>query len=438
MKLSWTAVLVVLLAGCGSASRVVRLDTGQTDTIVFTPRSGAEPVALGNGEFEKAVSDLARDVRPPTRPEEAARRLFEVEARSGSYTYETPSRRITPLGASEHLEGQTTTAEVELTRAYLRWCERTGRPGDCLRLLTGSPTVNGDGRFALAMALAKGAVLDEMLEAFKDMADPHAMVAAVLWTWTTYMILVSIPDVTISKGIAAVMTATIISYVGVDTFWGLVVGFKRLMDESDRVTTFNELREAGERYGKRMGRNAARAFALLATAAIGNTAAGLAAKVPKLPGAMQAAAQAETQVGFRLAAVGEVEMVVVSAETVTIALAPGAVAMTAHGSGGNGATPRSALEIAESGGKHAGFLRNYEGKSPDELRKGIASLQKQIELHKDKIANPDKHIPNWSSLEPRQRDALTQKKWPSDINRQTEQLEILEGLLKKLKGNGQP
>jgi hypothetical protein len=343
MKLCCTVVMLALLVGCGTASRVVRLDTGQTDTLVFTPRSGARPVALGSGEFAEAVSELARDVRPSTRPQEAARRLFEVEARSGSYTYEPPSRRITPLKPGEHLEGQSTTPEAELTRDYLRWCERTGRPGDCLRLLTESPTVNGDGRFALALALAKGAVLDEMLEAFKDMADPHAMVAAVLWTWTTYMILVSIPDVTISKGLAAVMTATIISYVGVDTFWGLVIGFKRLMDEADRATSFNELRAVGERYGKLMGRNAARAFAMLAMAAIGNTAPGLAAKVPKLPGAMQAAVQAETQVGIRLAAVGEVTTVAVSAETVTIALAPGAVAMTARGSSGGSSRAKGSL-----------------------------------------------------------------------------------------------
>jgi len=91
MKLCCTAVLLSLLVGCGTVSRVVRLDTGQTDTLVFIPRSGARPVTLGNGEFEEAVSELARDVRPPTRPQEAARRLFEVEARSGSYTYEPPA-----------------------------------------------------------------------------------------------------------------------------------------------------------------------------------------------------------------------------------------------------------------------------------------------------------------------------------------------------------
>ncbi|MGZ3457021.1 MAG: SitA5 family polymorphic toxin [Archangium sp.] len=355
MKLWCTSVLMVLLVGCGTASRVVRLDTGRTDTLVFTPRSGAEPVELDDGEFEEAVAKLARDARSSTRPQEAARRLFEVAARSGSYTYETRSHRITPHGSDEHLEGESTAAEVELTRDYLRWCGRTGRPGDCLRLLTESPTVNGDGRFALAMALAKGAVLDEMLEAFKDMADPHAMVSAVLWTWTTYMVLISIPDVTISKGLAAVMTATLISYVGVDTFWGFVVGFKRLMDEADRATTFYELREAGERYGKVMGRNAARAFAMLATAALGNTAPGLAAKVPTLPGAMQAAVQAETQMGIRLAAVGEVETVAVNAEAVTIALVPGAVAMTARAQSGTAA--KAPPNGFRAWGSYSGFKR---------------------------------------------------------------------------------
>ncbi|WP_395834941.1 hypothetical protein [Archangium violaceum] len=351
MNLYFTTTLMVLLVGCGTASRVVRLDTGRDAPIVFAPHNDSVPVELDDDEFEEAVATLARDTRPPARPQESARRLFEVEARSGSYTYETRSHRLTAHVPGDLLEGDSTAAEVELTHAYLRWCERTGRPGDCLRLLTESPTVNGDGRFALAMALAKGAVLDEMLEAFKDMADPHAMVAAVLWTWTTYMVLLSIPDVTVSKGLAAVMTATLISYVGVDTFWGLVVGFKRLMDEAERASTFSELRAAGERYGKLMGRNAARAFAMLAMAAIGNTAPGLASTVPKLPGSREAAVQAETQVGIRLAAVGDVKTVAVSAETVTIALAPGAVAMTAQGTSGGGNLKRD-LVIPEGRAKH--------------------------------------------------------------------------------------
>jgi hypothetical protein len=347
--------LLVMLAGCSGTTKSVRLHTGHGEPIVLTPRSGdAAPVELDEDGFVEAVEALAQSVRPSTRPQETARRLFEVDSRSGSYVYEPRSHRVIALGPGEHLAGESPATEVELTRAYLRWCERTDRPGDCLRLLVENPTVTGGGRYALALALAQGAVWDEMMDAFKDMADPQAMMSAVLWTWTTYCILLAVPE-PFSKGVAAVMTASLIAYVGVDTFWSLLVGFKRLVEEAERATSFDELREAGERYGKVMGRNAARAFAMLATAAIGSTAAGLGAKVPKLPGAAQAAVQAEAQVGIRLAAVADVGTVAVSAETVTIALAPGAVAMAARGTDGGGSA-----KARPSGGRAWGSFSGFK------------------------------------------------------------------------------
>jgi hypothetical protein len=78
-------------------------------------------------------------------------------------------------------------------------------------------------------------------------------------------------------------------------------------------------------------------------------------------------------------------------------------------------------------------LKNYAGKSPVELQKGIASIERQIAEHEAKIANPEKFIEGWSALDPRQQQALITKKWPSDIQRQSEQLDILKGLL----GGGQ-
>ena len=235
-------LLFAMLAGCSGTTKSVRLHTGHGEPIVLTPRSGdASPVELDEDDFVEAVETLAQSMRPSTRPQETARRLFEMGSRSGSYLYEPHSHRLIPLGPGEHLEGEPPATEVELTRSYLRWCERTKKPGDCLRLLAESPTVTGDGRYALAMALAQGAVWDEMMDAFKDMADPQAMLAAVLWTWTTYCILLAVPE-PFSKGVAAVMTASLIAYVGVDTFWSLIVGFKRLVEEAERATTFNELR----------------------------------------------------------------------------------------------------------------------------------------------------------------------------------------------------
>ncbi|WP_164002181.1 hypothetical protein [Pyxidicoccus caerfyrddinensis] len=331
MPRRWWPLLCVVLAACGGARQVVRLETGEGAARVHVPRDAeAAPLAVDEDDFQEAVAELALEVRPPARPQEVARRLFEMDARAGTYAYEPRSRRITPVDRSEGLEVELPEGEVALTRAYLAWCERTGRKGDCLRLLVESPTVTGDGRFALAMALARGAVLEEMLEAFKDMTDPEAMVSAVLWTMATYAILWTVPE-PLTKGVAAVMTASLIVYVGLDTFRGLILGFRRLWEESERAGSFDELRDAGERYGKVMGRNAARAFAMLAMAAMGSTPTAFAAKLPKLPGAAQAVVRAEAQAGLVYGAVRQVEMVAVTAEGVTVALAPGAVAMAAHG-----------------------------------------------------------------------------------------------------------
>ncbi len=329
MSRGWWPLLWVLLAACGGARQVVRLETGEGAPIVHVP-SEAAPLSLDADEFQEGVAELAREVRLSVRPQEVARRLFEVEARGGTYTYEPRSRRLTPVEAGEQLESELPEAEVALTRAYLAWCERTGRKGDCLQLLVEGPVVTGDGRFALALGLSRGAVLEEMLEAFKGMADPEALVAATLWTMTMYAILWTVPE-PFSKGVAAVLTASLIVYVGVDTFRGLIQGFRRLWDESERARSFDELREAGERYGRVMGRNAARAFAMLAMAAVGSTSTAFAAKLPKLPGAAQATVRAEAQAGLVYGAVGQVETVAVTAEGITLGLAPGAVAMAAQG-----------------------------------------------------------------------------------------------------------
>ncbi|MCP3136718.1 AHH domain-containing protein [Pyxidicoccus xibeiensis] len=340
MVLRWLTWLMMLSVASGCAtSRVVRLDTGAGEVITFHPRTDEfEPVELEEDEFIEAVAAEARMKRAPLRLQEAARRLFAMDARSGTYDFDTRTRRFTPVEGGAPLESDLPETDVALTRAYLRWCERTQREGDCLKLLEEGPTLNGDGRYALAMGLAMGVVNEEMMEGFKDMADPEAMFAAVMWTGTMYFLLVSLRE-PVSKGVAAVMTATLVVYLGVDTFWGLITGFRRLVEEADRARTFDELRDAGERYGKVMGRNAARAFALLATVALGNTAAGFAGRVPRLPGSAQASVQSGSQLGISLTGVGELQTVTVTGEAITVGLAPSAVLATANGLGGAGLEP---------------------------------------------------------------------------------------------------
>ncbi len=184
----WLWLLVVLLAGCGTSAKTLRLEAGRGEPVISLPRTGdLGPVLLDDDSFHEALETLASEVRSSERPQAAAMRLFEVSARSGSYLYEARTRRLIPEGESP-VSLDLPAEDVELTRAYLRWCGRTGRSGDCLRLLVDAPTVNGDGRYALAMAIAQGSALDATAEAFRDMADPQAVLAAMLWTATVYMV----------------------------------------------------------------------------------------------------------------------------------------------------------------------------------------------------------------------------------------------------------
>src|SRR5688572_7853613 len=116
MPRGWIALLLVLLTGCGGSRKSVRLDTGPGRTVVLTPRTDVAPVELARDTFQEAVAELARDVRPSSRPLDAARRQFGRP--QVAVLLPTP-----PTGDSE------------LTRAYLRWCARVLQAGDCLRLL---------------------------------------------------------------------------------------------------------------------------------------------------------------------------------------------------------------------------------------------------------------------------------------------------------------
>jgi hypothetical protein len=337
LRLIRGVLLLLLCTGCG-ARHVVRLDTGQGEPLLYFPvPEQAEPVEWEREEFIEGLVAEARRVRLSANPEQAAREQFGVPARSGWYGL-TERQQVVPLeGMAEAARGDP--VAVVMTQEYLRFCEARGQPGDCRRVLLNSPVLTGEARYALAMSFAMDEVVPEMMKAFKDMADPEAIKASILWTMTVYAALWLAPEPAFTKGAADGVTVAFICYVGVDTFWTLIRGWRRLVEEADEATSFAQVRQAGERYGPVMGRNAARAFALLLTAAIGQTASGFSAKVPTLPGSAQASVAGAGRLGVRLAEVGQVESVVVSADAVTIALAPNAVASVAEGLRGAAAGP---------------------------------------------------------------------------------------------------
>ncbi|ATB33772.1 AHH domain-containing protein [Melittangium boletus] len=336
-RLTGALLLLALISACGT-TRIVRLDTGQGQPTLHIPRTAeAKPVALGQEEFTEAIAQEIRRRGPPANPEKAARELLEVPPRSGWYGYSQREGVVALDGQPP--ASQWAQVDVRMTREYLRFCSAIGTPGDCRRALMNNPVLSGDGRYVLAMSFALDEVIPEMTAALQDMADPEAIKASILWTMTLYAAMWLAPEPVFSKGLATIVTASFICYIGVDTFWTLIQGWRRLVETADLATSLSQLRAAGTKYGKVMGKNAARAFALLLTAAIGQTASSFSARLPTLPGATQASAVGAAHVGVRLTQVAQVQAITVTADAVSIALAPDAVATSVQGMRGAASSP---------------------------------------------------------------------------------------------------
>ncbi|MCP3104776.1 hypothetical protein LZ198_38515 [Myxococcus sp. K15C18031901] len=301
---------------------------------------------MDDDDFEDAMAKLAQDVRPASSPRLFAHRLLSNAPWDNPRAVPSKRLRLASTTAEENparRQGHSppSAAEAELVNAYGAWCKSKGTPGDCLRLLGPDISLGEDGRRTLALSIALDSVWDETAEALEDMADPVAVQATIAISMAVYLSLWVLPE-PLSKGAAAVLTASLIAWLGVDAVVGLIRGWIRLSDETRVATTFGEVSAAGERYGEILGVNTARAFVMLTTAAIGSTL-GLAAKTPSLPGYAQASQMAAQQGGFNLAAVGQVGAVAISAEgALIIAVAPDAVAMSATQPPGRG-NPHSGM-----------------------------------------------------------------------------------------------
>ena len=95
-------------------------------------------------------------------------------------------------------------------------------------------------------------------------------------------------------------------------------------------------------------------------------------------------------------------------------------------------SPSEAYITAKNGGKHARLIELHGGKPAKEIQKSIKSLEKQVAVHKDKIANPSKHCSDWDKMDPRRQKAPVNKKWPAEIQCFTEERDILQTILEQV------
>jgi hypothetical protein len=337
-RLLWKAeaLFLVLLLGCSSVPRVpVVEDAGQGMAVVHIPRTAdLHPVELEEEEFQEAVRRLAREVRLTGTPRQMAERAFQMDPQSGNYTYLMREKKMVPDGPGEPWDGTLTQKDLELAERYRLWCQSAYHfYGDCLGgALVAGRYLDMRGRYVWALAMSKSPVLDEMKKALGEMVEFRALMSAALWMLGSILLIMALTPV--APGLVAVLGVGMLLYVGYDTLRNLVTGWGDLTEAAKAATTFEELREAGERFGTIIGRESARAFAMLLVAAIGSTAQLFAAKVPTLPGSAQVAMQAEGQAGISLSALGAVQEIAITAEGVSVTVAATAMTMGASGSGG--------------------------------------------------------------------------------------------------------
>ena len=177
--------------------------------------------------------------------------------------------------------------QSDLARSYGQFCKRCGTPGDCLTLFEDGPGFQDDDKRSLALALAVGPALEGVSAEMRAMLDPTRMLAMISISITIYMalLLAPVPE-PVTKGAALVFSAAMWAYLGWE-FFNLLKAYVELYEDAPGASTFAELREVGERFGRVIGPNSVRILVVVATAAIGETAA-LASKTQKLPGFAQA------------------------------------------------------------------------------------------------------------------------------------------------------
>lgn len=228
-----------------------------------------------------------------------------------------------------------------LSRSYGRFCERRDTPGDCLTLFRDGPGLDDRDKRDIALALAIDTALETRNAELRAMFSTAQLWTTLSLTLIGYMALLAAPE-PVSKGVAAALALVMWGYLGWELF-DLTRAYFTLWEEAAEATTFEQLREVGDRFGRVIGPNSVRILLLLGTAAVGETAA-LVSQAPKLPGFTQAARALEEHAGIRdvLTATREADevRVAVTEGTFSVVLPAHAVSMAARGAPSGAMPPK--------------------------------------------------------------------------------------------------
>jgi hypothetical protein len=329
-------------------------------------RGSTRVVAVTREEYQRAVAQLLQHHQVHGTPQEAAQGLLQAmpEEELLAEVYRDRVLTLVPLTDKGSLVPE---AEAALKEKYLRWCQPWGG-GDCLGLFTDGPYLRTDDRRTLALALAFGGVLDETRAALGRELSPQVLLSSLVWAAGLYLALWLLPEPS-TKAAAAALSVVLLAWLGVDALWGLVDGWASMAQLAHEATTFEELREAGEAFGKRIGTDAARALVLAVATLTGRTLGEVATHLRSMPRFNQVQAQwaaqgMEGSVAVAMEEAAAVEVVVEQSRALVVLTSPQAPVainvLTRSGSSGGGGGHSGTVAIQHRGGNKQVILSSGE------------------------------------------------------------------------------
>jgi hypothetical protein len=386
LRLAIAALFLLLPTACVT-TRVVRLDTGQGTPLEYRPPISSRAVKVNEGAFEEALARLVLEASLDIRNSQTGWLVRASYPGNDAYKH------------SGHL----------LRKSFGGMC-KAGQPrDDCLSLLDDMMGLSEWDKLVVAVGLSLDPLRESIAEAVEATLAPqlfYGLIGTGLVVWVT---LAANPEPVFTKA-AAIVSAVMLIYLGVDAFLEVVNASLELKRATDRATTYEELEEAGQRFGRVVGPQLARVFVLAVTMVVSHGMVGgsawLASRLSTLPSFSEAAVLGASQVGIRLADVGQVSTVAIVEGNIAITLAPTAVATMAgsHDSGhpGRVGSPAKATHYRETFFAAHPALRDkviVHHAVEQQVLKRYPGLFTEAEIHSlnnlrgiPKSINPDLHL----------------------------------------------
>jgi hypothetical protein len=228
-----------------------------------------------------------------------------------------------------------------MSKSFGGLCAPGQRRENCLSLLDDVMGLSEWDKLGIALGLSLDPLRESISKAVEETLAPQLFFTIIATGLITWAALAANPEPVFTKG-AAIISALLLVYLGVDTFLELVAASMELKWATDKATTPKELEQAGQRFANRVGPEVARVLVLAVTVVVSHGMTGgaalLSSRMSMLPSFSEAAAAGASRAGISLANVGQVSAVAVAGTTIVISLPASAVAMAAQSMGGGGSS----------------------------------------------------------------------------------------------------